>query len=274
VCVECGRAQTDDERGWRSHLTTDEGEPAEAVVYCPECAEREFGPPRRVGEQNRGAPAQDTRADRRYRRPAVAGRNRIEQWSRFVVRSFRRGWSRAAAVSNHVGLILLLAAPVGVGALSWLSGNWWLVAITLLVELWLIFALGAYDEWRTAERAIGEVFLPSFNATIHQLRGERGRANAWLGTLNGTPSDSEIQNIEWLFDAFWLQTLELLIEPRSPDLWERFSNPNHAAGDIEPVPADERERVFRKVRDAAKRLDAVIAEYERARKDVMDVLEK
>ena len=30
-------------RGWKAYLTTDEDEPAEAVVYCPECAEREFG---------------------------------------------------------------------------------------------------------------------------------------------------------------------------------------------------------------------------------------
>src|SRR5215210_5893290 len=39
--------QIGDERGWRSYLTTDEEEPAEAVVYCPDCAEREFGPARR-----------------------------------------------------------------------------------------------------------------------------------------------------------------------------------------------------------------------------------
>ena len=30
-------------RGWRAYLTTDEDEPAEAVVYCSECAELEFG---------------------------------------------------------------------------------------------------------------------------------------------------------------------------------------------------------------------------------------
>jgi hypothetical protein len=30
-------------RVWKAYLTTDEDEPAEAVVYCPECAEREFG---------------------------------------------------------------------------------------------------------------------------------------------------------------------------------------------------------------------------------------
>ena len=43
-CVECGRVQTAaGARGWRAYLTTDEDEPAEAVVYCPECAEREFG---------------------------------------------------------------------------------------------------------------------------------------------------------------------------------------------------------------------------------------
>ena len=30
-------------RGWRAYLTTDEDDPAVAIVYCPECAEREFG---------------------------------------------------------------------------------------------------------------------------------------------------------------------------------------------------------------------------------------
>jgi hypothetical protein len=45
-CVECGREQADDERGWRSYLTVDDAddeEPVEAVVYCPDCAAREFG---------------------------------------------------------------------------------------------------------------------------------------------------------------------------------------------------------------------------------------
>jgi hypothetical protein len=28
---------------WKAYLTVDEDEPAEAIVYCPECAEREFG---------------------------------------------------------------------------------------------------------------------------------------------------------------------------------------------------------------------------------------
>jgi DNA-directed RNA polymerase subunit RPC12/RpoP len=43
TCVECGREQAADERGWQAHLTVDEDEPAEAVVYCPECGTREFG---------------------------------------------------------------------------------------------------------------------------------------------------------------------------------------------------------------------------------------
>lgn len=43
VCRECGREQAAGERGWRAYLTTDEYEPAEAVVYCPDCAHREFG---------------------------------------------------------------------------------------------------------------------------------------------------------------------------------------------------------------------------------------
>jgi hypothetical protein len=41
-CTECGRKQRPDERGWRAYLNDDEDEPAEAVVYCPECAAREF----------------------------------------------------------------------------------------------------------------------------------------------------------------------------------------------------------------------------------------
>jgi hypothetical protein len=42
TCVECGREQSDEEHGWRAYLTTDEDEPTEAIVYCPECAIREF----------------------------------------------------------------------------------------------------------------------------------------------------------------------------------------------------------------------------------------
>jgi hypothetical protein len=42
ACIECGRKQASDERGWKAYLTTDEDEPAEAIVYCPECADREF----------------------------------------------------------------------------------------------------------------------------------------------------------------------------------------------------------------------------------------
>jgi hypothetical protein len=42
-CFECGRRQAESERGWRAYPTVDEDDPTEAVVYCPECAEREFG---------------------------------------------------------------------------------------------------------------------------------------------------------------------------------------------------------------------------------------
>ncbi len=38
VCVECGRRSSAQARGWRSYLTED----GEAVVFCPECAQREF----------------------------------------------------------------------------------------------------------------------------------------------------------------------------------------------------------------------------------------
>jgi hypothetical protein len=41
-CVECGRVSRENERGWTAHLTAEDDGPAEAVVYCPECDEREF----------------------------------------------------------------------------------------------------------------------------------------------------------------------------------------------------------------------------------------
>jgi hypothetical protein len=41
-CVECGRDSRENERGWTAHLTVDEDEPVEVVVYCPDCHEREF----------------------------------------------------------------------------------------------------------------------------------------------------------------------------------------------------------------------------------------
>jgi hypothetical protein len=42
ICVECGR-EAKGELGWREYLTVEEDEPAEAVLYCPLCAERELG---------------------------------------------------------------------------------------------------------------------------------------------------------------------------------------------------------------------------------------
>jgi len=58
-CVECGREQTAGEHGWKAYLTTDEDEPAEAVVYCPECTADEFdtppGQPLRIWSVRRAA---------------------------------------------------------------------------------------------------------------------------------------------------------------------------------------------------------------------------
>ncbi len=39
ACAECGKQSEGGARGWRAPLTVDD----EAVVYCPECAEEEFG---------------------------------------------------------------------------------------------------------------------------------------------------------------------------------------------------------------------------------------
>jgi DNA-directed RNA polymerase subunit N (RpoN/RPB10) len=45
-CEECGKEESHD---WRAYLTVvDEDEPEEVVVYCPDCAKREFGEGRRL----------------------------------------------------------------------------------------------------------------------------------------------------------------------------------------------------------------------------------
>jgi DNA-directed RNA polymerase subunit RPC12/RpoP len=57
TCVECGREHDADGRGWKAYLTTGEDEPAEAVVYCPECAAREFGARASSGGKHQPAPS-------------------------------------------------------------------------------------------------------------------------------------------------------------------------------------------------------------------------
>jgi hypothetical protein len=39
TCAECGRRWNDPHERWQAHLTLDD----QAVLYCPECAESEFG---------------------------------------------------------------------------------------------------------------------------------------------------------------------------------------------------------------------------------------
>jgi hypothetical protein len=42
-CEECGRTANDDAAGWQVHLARDGEEvELETVVFCPECASREF----------------------------------------------------------------------------------------------------------------------------------------------------------------------------------------------------------------------------------------
>lgn len=42
-CLECGVVSDDSARGWRAYLGRFDEEPVEVCVYCPDCAEREFG---------------------------------------------------------------------------------------------------------------------------------------------------------------------------------------------------------------------------------------
>ncbi len=39
TCAECGREDDSRERGWQGHETTD----GDIALFCPDCAEREFG---------------------------------------------------------------------------------------------------------------------------------------------------------------------------------------------------------------------------------------
>jgi hypothetical protein len=48
-CVECGRLGEGPMDGWRALLgvdVDDEDAPEQAYLFCPDCAGREFGPPR------------------------------------------------------------------------------------------------------------------------------------------------------------------------------------------------------------------------------------
>jgi hypothetical protein len=53
-CEECGSGPAQPlARDWRAFLRAAEpGESEAVVVYCPSCAEREFGPPRPAGSSN------------------------------------------------------------------------------------------------------------------------------------------------------------------------------------------------------------------------------
>jgi hypothetical protein len=42
-CEECGREDDSDGRGWRGYLADAGGGGEEVLVYCPHCAEKEFG---------------------------------------------------------------------------------------------------------------------------------------------------------------------------------------------------------------------------------------
>jgi hypothetical protein len=46
-CVECGKGEDEVAPGWQAFLVGDpdtEDDDEEIVVYCPDCARREFGP--------------------------------------------------------------------------------------------------------------------------------------------------------------------------------------------------------------------------------------
>jgi hypothetical protein len=54
-CPECGKLGEGSMTGWRAMLGTDvdyENAPTEAYLFCPACANKEFGPSRRDYERS------------------------------------------------------------------------------------------------------------------------------------------------------------------------------------------------------------------------------
>jgi len=43
-CVECGLESDQLAIGWRAYVTDEEAEESRILMFCPRCAEREFGP--------------------------------------------------------------------------------------------------------------------------------------------------------------------------------------------------------------------------------------
>ena len=42
-CTECGQESEEHVMGWRAYLTVEDDGSEAVLVFCPECAEREFG---------------------------------------------------------------------------------------------------------------------------------------------------------------------------------------------------------------------------------------
>ena len=44
MCLECGAVAAGEAKGWLAYRADEPGDAPSLVFYCPECAEREFGP--------------------------------------------------------------------------------------------------------------------------------------------------------------------------------------------------------------------------------------
>jgi hypothetical protein len=195
-------------------------------------------------------------------------------WWRFLRLSARQGWRWLIDVGNHFGAAAVVLAGLGSIALAWTVSVWWITAAYIVAVVFVSFTVGAYKQYRLATTDIGQVIVISLDATVRQLHGERGRANTWLKTLREAKNEEEgernADTIKHLFDVFWLQTLQTIIEPRAPDLWAGFVD--EVDDPLAPLGSTERERVFAKVQLTVKRLDGVIAELSKQTQEVRDLL--
>jgi hypothetical protein len=193
-------------------------------------------------------------------------------WWRFVKNSARQGWTWLVTFGAHLGAVGVVLGEVASGLLAWTASTWWIAAVYTAVVLFIAFSVGAYSEWRDAGDAIAALAITSMDATLAQLRGERGRANTWLTQLRDATDDKPADTIKFIFDTFWIQTLQQLIRPRAPQLWASFHDEVDDA--LAPLANTERERVFTKVQLAVKRLDTVIVQIEQDRQEMRGFMRK
>lgn len=112
-------------------------------------------------------------------------------WWLFVRRSWGRGWHWLTSVGNHVGAAAILLGGGASILLGWTTTTWWVAVGYVVVVAFVCFSVGAYKEWRAANRVLAGAMAYTLDGWLKQLEGERGRAVRWLDLLRDEEADAE-----------------------------------------------------------------------------------